>query len=140
MVNRLGAIGFFLAVLPACASSAAELVRVEGTIPLGSIAGRIDHVAVDLARRRLYVAELGNDSVSVVEVADREVTRRIDGLSEPQGVAYEAATDTLVITNGGDGSVRMFSAQTFQPTGRIDLSDDADNIRIDATAKRLLVG
>src|SRR5262245_8495752 len=32
-------------------------------IPLGDVSGRIDHLAIDLARRRLFVAELGNDTV-----------------------------------------------------------------------------
>src|SRR6185437_4474373 len=41
-------------------------LQLEGKIPLGSVRGRIDHMAIDLARRRLFVAELGNDSVGVV--------------------------------------------------------------------------
>jgi hypothetical protein len=36
---------------------------LEGKIPLGSVAGRIDHMAIDLARRRLFVAELGNNII-----------------------------------------------------------------------------
>jgi len=34
-----------------------EALSVEGTIPLGVIRGRIDHLAVDVSRRRLYVAQ-----------------------------------------------------------------------------------
>ena len=42
------------------------LLQLEAKIPLGAVSGRIDHMAVDLERRRLFVAELDNDSVGVV--------------------------------------------------------------------------
>ena len=34
-----------------------DALSVEGTIPLGDIRGRIDHLAADVSRRRLYVAQ-----------------------------------------------------------------------------------
>jgi hypothetical protein len=40
------------------AESAPPLV-LERTIPLTGVSGRIDHMAVDLGRKRLLVAELG---------------------------------------------------------------------------------
>ena len=43
-------------------------LQLETKIPLGSVAGRIDHMAIDLERHRLFVAELGNDSVGVVDL------------------------------------------------------------------------
>jgi DNA-binding beta-propeller fold protein YncE len=64
----------------------------------------------------------------------------IAGLMEPQGVGYEPSTDTLYVANGGDGSVRLYRGADYAETGRIDLGDDADNIRIDPTAKRVLIG
>jgi YVTN family beta-propeller protein len=70
-------------------------LQLEAKIPLGSARGRIDHMAVDLKRQRLFVAELGNDSVAIVDLADRKLIRTIIGLKEPQGVGYEPSTDTL---------------------------------------------
>jgi len=61
---------------------------LEAKIPLGEVSGRIDHLGIDTKRRRLLVAELGNNSVGVVDLAAGKVLRRITGLSEPQGVAY----------------------------------------------------
>jgi hypothetical protein len=43
----------------------AEPLVLESKIPLADVKGRIDHLAVDAARQRLYVAELGNNSVGV---------------------------------------------------------------------------
>jgi YVTN family beta-propeller protein len=113
---------------------------LEAKIPLGSISGRIDHLVVDLKRQRLFVAELGNNSLGVVDLAAGKVERTITGLSEPQGVAYEPTTDTVYVTNASDGSVRILRGEDLSPIGRIDLGDDADNVRIDAARKRVLVG
>jgi hypothetical protein len=129
-----------LAILAACSFASASALRVEATIPLGEVAGRIDHLAVDVARKRLFIAELGNDSVAIVDIGGRTVLRTIKGLAEPQGVGYEPSTDTLYVANGGDGSLRLFSGTTFDSTGAIDLRDDADNVRVDAANGRVLVG
>jgi hypothetical protein len=45
------------------------LLILERTIPLTNVSGRIDHMAVDLRRGRLFVAELGNNTVDVVDLA-----------------------------------------------------------------------
>jgi DNA-binding beta-propeller fold protein YncE len=115
-------------------------LALEAKIPLGEVKGRIDHLAVDLGRRRLFVAELGNDSVGVIDLDRREVIHVIADLRGPQGIAHEASTDTIYVANGGDGTVRIFKAADFASLGRMDLGDDADNIRVDATTKQLFIG
>src|SRR5215470_19731037 len=82
-------------------------LQLEAKIPLGNVAGRIDHMAIDLERHRLFVAELGNDSVGIVDLGARKVIHRISGLKEPQGLAYVRMSDSLYVANGGDGSVRV---------------------------------
>jgi YVTN family beta-propeller protein len=117
-----------------------KALQLEAKIPLGNVAGRIDHMAIDLQRHRLFVAELGNDSVGVVDLKARKVVHRISGLKEPQGLAYIRVSDSLYVANGGDGSVRIFRGPDYSPAGRIDLGTDADNIRADLSANRILVG
>ena len=109
-------------------------LQLETKIPLGDVRGRIDHMAVDLKRQRLFVAELGNDSVGIVDLSNRKVISRIPGLKEPQGVGYEPTTDMLYVANAGDGSVRLFEGGDYKATGQIELGSDVDNIRIDAAA------
>src|SRR3978361_401719 len=64
------------------------MVILVRTIPLADVSGRIDHMAVDLRRGRLFVAELGNNTVDVVDLASGKIIQRIKGLKEPQGVGY----------------------------------------------------
>jgi hypothetical protein len=115
-------------------------LRLEAKIPIGNVSGRIDHMAIDLTRQRLFIAELGNNTVGVVDLNSRNVIRNLAGLKEPQGVAYLPATDTLYIANGGDGSVRQFRGPDYTAAGQIDLGDDADNIRLDIPGNRVVVG
>jgi DNA-binding beta-propeller fold protein YncE len=128
-------------LLPAVgrAEDPAPLV-LEAKIPLGAVAGRIDHFAFDPQRQLLFVAELGNDSVGIVDLKERKVQHRITGLSEPQGVAYHPATTTLYVANAGDGSLRLYQAPAFRLLGTIALGADADNIRIDPWRNRIIVG
>jgi YVTN family beta-propeller protein len=91
-------------------------------------------------RQRLFVAELGNNSLGVVDVAAGKVLRTIAGLSEPQGVAYVPFADSVYVANGGDGSVRVLRGDDLAPIGRIELGNDADNVRVDTQRNRVLVG
>ena len=113
---------------------------LEAKIPLGQVSGRIDHLGIDVKRQRLLVAELGNNSLGVVDLAAGKVLSRISGLSEPQGVAYLPSSDSVFVANAGDGSVRVLRGEDLSPIGRIELGDDADNVRVDTARKRVLVG
>jgi DNA-binding beta-propeller fold protein YncE len=121
-------------------------LRLERTIPLPSIKGRIDHLAYDQDNQRLFVAALGNNTVEIIDLKDLKnsktgkVAHTITGLEEPQGLLYEPERKRLWIANGGDGTVRIFDAQTFQPLRSIELGDDADNIRRDPATRRIFVG
>jgi YVTN family beta-propeller protein len=121
-------------------AAGSDPLTVEKKIPLGEVAGRIDHLAFDSRRHRIYVAELGNNSVGIVDLKANRVARTVPGFDEPQGIAYEPTTDTVYVANGGDGSVRLFNGEDFAPLGTIALAKDADNVRIDPSTHRVYVG
>jgi len=116
-------------------------LRVEAKIPLGEVRGRIDHMAADINRRRVFVAELGNNTVGIVDVGQQAgVLQVLAGLKEPQGVGYLPNTDTLYVANGGDGSLRLFQGPNYTANGRTDLGSDADNVRVDQSRQHVVVG
>jgi DNA-binding beta-propeller fold protein YncE len=135
----LVAIGLTAPAVAIAQTAGAPLV-LETKIPLGDVSGRIDHLAIDLPRQRLLVAELGNNSLGVVDLRAAKLLRTIFGMDEPQGVAYVPSVDSVYVANGGDGSVRVLRADDFTPTGRIELGNDADNVRVDVARNRVLVG
>lgn len=122
------------------AADTPQALVLEREIPLEHVSGRIDHMAIDLGRRHLAVAELGNDTVDLIDLDSSRVIRRIDGLDEPQGIAFVANSDLFAVANGGDGSVKLFKGSDLSPAGIIDLGDDADNVRVDRSAGHVVVG
>src|ERR1700757_427258 len=126
-----------LLVSPGCAEEAPFLL--ERKIPLGDVRGRIDHLAVDLARNRLFVAELENDTVAVIDLESYKVMQVISDLSKPQGLGYHPPTDTLYVANGGDGTAAIFRGDDYRAITRIPLGKDADNVRMDIVGNRVFV-
>src|SRR5258708_39458148 len=116
------------------------ILNLEAKILLGEVKGRIDHMALDPLRNRLFVAELENNSVGIVDLKERKLVHVINGLSEPQGVGYEPSSDTLYVANGGDRAGRLYCGADYAGKGRIDFSDDADNVRVDPSTKRVFIG
>src|SRR5262245_58331693 len=112
---------------------------LERKIPLGEVRGRIDHLAVDLKRNRLFVAELENDTVAVVDVDAYKVVEIISGLKKPQGLGYHASTDALYAANGGDGTLAIFRGDDYRAIARMPLGQDADNVRVDAVGNQVIV-
>lgn len=120
------------------AAGPAPLV-LEATLPLSGVQGRIDHLAVDPQRRRLFVAELGNGTVEAIDLASGRSLARVGGLREPQGLAYLAARDELAVATGGDGMVRFYRASDLALAGSVSVGGDADNLRVDPRG-RVVVG
>jgi len=121
------------------AAQPAALV-LESKISLGAVRGRIDHLAFDVSRQRLFVAELGNDTVGVVDLKEHKTVQTLRGFKEPQGIGYVPSTDTVYVANGGNGVVRILQGADLTAAGQIELGDDADNVRVDEAAHQVLVG
>ncbi len=144
MIRNTGVLLFalLLCLPPGSAGSAdpGPPLVLEASIPLEHTGGRIDHMAVDLRRKRLFVAELGNGTLDVVDLAQRKVFARISGLKEPQGVGYSEKADLVVVASAGDGTVRFFQGEDMAPAGVLALGDDADNVRIEPRSGNVVVG
>ena len=105
---------FLLGLLVTSAAARAEEALVlEGKIAFPGVAGRIDHMAIDLAREQLLVAALGNGTLDVVDLPGGYRVKQVTGLHEPQGIAYAEKPDLVVVASAGDGSVRFFRGDDF---------------------------
>jgi YVTN family beta-propeller protein len=115
-------------------------LRLEKTIELPEVQGRIDHLSVDVKGQRLFVSALGNNTVEVIDLKAGRRIRTISGLQEPQGVLYVPASDRLYVANAKDGNVRVFDGSSYAALKALDYGDDADNLRYDSARKRIYVG
>ncbi len=133
----------FLLVLPIASAvrpQSGPPLALEEKIPLPDVEGRIDHLSIDVARRRLFVAALGNDTVEVLDLKAAKRVQTIRGLAEPQGVLFVPDADRLFVANGKDGTLRIFDGSSLALLRAIPMGDDADNVRPDPTSGRIWVG
>ena len=114
---------------------ALELVQ---TIPLKGPAGRLDHLALDKEHGRLFVANMANSSLDIVDLKAGKLLRQIPGQHKIQGVAYAADLDRIFVGNGEDGVCNVFDGKSYDLIKSIRL-DDADNVRFDPSKSRVYV-
>src|ERR1041385_1737055 len=110
------------------------------TIPLPGVEGRIDHFAFDPTGQRLFVCALGNNSVEIIDLRKGTRIHSISGLGSPQGVAYIPDLDRIFVANDHGGLCQIYDGKSYEQLATINLADDADNVRYDASAKQIYVG
>ena len=115
-------------------------LKLEQTIPLPDVRGRIDHMSLDAAGQRLFVSALGNNTVEVVDLKAGKRTNTISGLQEPQGALYVAGKNRLFVASAKDGTVKIFDGTSLRLLKTIEYGDDADNLRYDAERERIYIG
>ena len=123
----------------ATAQKAAPLRQVMA-IPLPDVAGRIDHLTVDLKGSKVFLAALEKNTVEVVDVAKGIVTRTLPGFQKPQGLLYLGSLHRLFVASGKDGTVKAFDGASLKPSVSAMVSLGADAIGYDPGAKELYVG
>jgi DNA-binding beta-propeller fold protein YncE len=114
---------------------ALELVQ---TIPLKGAAGRLDHLALDAKGDRLFIANLSNNSLDVVDLKAGKLIRQIPDQQKIQGVAYVPDLDRIFVGNGKDGVCNIFDGKSYERLRSIKL-DDADNVRYDPRGNQVYV-
>jgi DNA-binding beta-propeller fold protein YncE len=122
------------------ALSGQEPLTVVRAIELSGVEGRIDHLAIDTAAQRLFVAALGNNTVEILNLQETRPLKSLLGFREPQGLAFLPDLKRIAVANGQGDGVQMIDTDTYRVLSAVRLGDDSDNVRYDATAKRLFVG
>jgi DNA-binding beta-propeller fold protein YncE len=127
-----------LAVGQSTTGPAGAALREVGRIELPGVSGRIDHLAVDLEGKRLFVAALGADEVEVIDLQAGKRVAQLKGLREAQGVVYVPTMRRLFVAAGESGEVVAFEGE--KRVGTATGLPDADNMRVFAPIGRLVVG
>src|SRR5438876_11667245 len=120
--------------------SAQEPLTLVRSIDLPRVEGRIDHLSIDAAGQRLFVAALGNNTVEVLDLKSGSHVKSVPGFREPQGIAVVPDAKLIAVANGQGEGLQLLNADDYRPGRIIQLGDDSDNVRYDASAKRVYVG
>lgn len=120
------------------AADDAPLKRVQ-VIELKGPASRLDHLAIDAAGRRLFVANMANSSLDVVDLAQGKLVRQIPGQRGIQGIAFARPLDRIFVGNAIGGVFNVFDGRNYELLKTIKFADDADNVRYDPETKLVYV-
>jgi DNA-binding beta-propeller fold protein YncE len=120
---------------------AAEPATLEllQTIPLKGAAGRLDHLAIDSKHARLFVANLSNNSLDVVDLKAGKLLKQISDQKKIQGIAYAPDLDRIYVGNGTGGACNVFDGKEYKLLKSIKLPG-ADNVRYVARRRLVYVG
>jgi DNA-binding beta-propeller fold protein YncE len=121
---------------PVPAASAQPSLEPVQTIVLKGKAGKLDHLALDGKRDRLFLANTVNGTLDVVDLEGAKLLKQVAGQTGIQGVAYAADLDRIFVGLGGGGLCNVFDGADYRPLKTIKFTDDADNVRYDP-ARRL---
>jgi DNA-binding beta-propeller fold protein YncE len=110
-----------------------QIVKLRG--PAGK---RLDHLALDSKRGRLFVANMANASLDIIDLGAGKLLKSIPGQHGVQGVAYAPDVDRLFVGVGEDSVCNIFDGQAYQLVKSIKLPD-ADNVRYDPRSGRIFV-
>ena len=118
-------------------------LTLQQSIPLPEVTGKFDHFAFDSAGKRLFVAATGNHSVEVIDLTTGKVQQSITGLGKPHGLAWIAFTGSLYVADGSLGQLLVYkssSSSRLELAGKLNLSDDADDMVYNEAKHLLFVG
>src|SRR5262249_62019307 len=99
----------------------------------------LDHAAVAGRGARLFIANLSNNSLDVVDLKAGALVKQIPGQGKAQGVAYAPDLDRIFVGCGTDGLCNAFDGRTYKLLHSLKLPD-ADNVRYDPRTHRGYVG
>ena len=153
-MKRLNGFGFLLIIAitltacqvnqttpaPASAPPAAETAPpliLTATVPLEGVKGRFDHFAS--GKGKVFVSGLGNNSVEIIDLFQGTRVHEITGVPNPQGVAFSPEANKLFVASE-KGKVYIYDGDSYKLITTLDFDGGADNMRYDATAKRVYVG
>jgi hypothetical protein len=113
MTKRLAVCLIALIAGFATATSAQEkqALQLVQTIPLPGVTGRLDHMGVDLERKRLFVAAVANNTLEVVDLAGAKVIKSLAGLRTLRTHSSWAVTSTNYMYPVSTGTLGFFKAR-----------------------------
>jgi len=114
--------------------------RLVQTISLPNVKGRLDHMDVDVKRKRLFVAGLENGTLEVVDLQAGKWVRSIPGFEKPQGALYVPELNKLFVASGDDGMLRVFWGDTLDLLDPIQLDRGPNRVVYEPHSKLVYVG
>jgi hypothetical protein len=117
-----------------------EVLTLVQTIPLPGVKGRLDHMAVDLAGDRLFVAASDNNTLEVVDLAAGKVTKSLGGFRATQDALFLGGDFNKLFVSSLDGHVRTFQGESLWLIQDLKIEPDANRLFYDPATSLIYFG
>jgi hypothetical protein len=135
----VGVASLSVALLPAYGLDK-DTLRLVQTIPLPGVGGRLDHMAVDLEKRRLFVAAVANGTLEVLDLDAGKVINSIPGIKDAQDALFLGGQFNKLYVSSLDGTLRIFQGETFRLIQSLKLEPDPNRLLYDPATDLIYFG
>ncbi len=108
-------------------------------VPLAGGGSRFDYQSINVDRRRLYVAHLGADMVTVFDIDSRTVIRDIPHVPKPHGILAVPELHQVYVSATGTDQVYVIDELSLEVTAKIPAGHYPDGLAFDPKSKRIFV-
>src|SRR6266853_3905974 len=117
-----------------------QALRLVQTIPLPGVTGRLDHMGVDLEKKRLFVAAVANNTLEVVDLTGGKVIKSLAGFKDTQDALFLGGDFNKLYVSSLDGHVRVFQGESFWPVRDFKIEPDPNRLFFDPATKLIYFG
>jgi hypothetical protein len=115
-------------------------LRLVQTIPLPGINGRLDHMAVDLEKKRLFVAAVANGTLEVIDLGAGKVINSLTGFKDTQDALFLGGQFNKLYVSSLDGTLRIFQGESFRLIQALKLEPDPNRLLYDPATDLIYFG
>ncbi len=108
-------------------------------IPLSGSATRLDYQSINENARRLYIAHLGADMVTVVDVDSLRIVKDITDIPRPHGILAIPELHQIYVSATGVDQVFVIDEATLNVVAKIPAGHYPDGIAFDPKSQRVFV-
>jgi hypothetical protein len=117
-----------------------QTLRLLQTIPLPGVKGRLDHMGVDVEKKRLFVATVDNNTLEIVDLSAGKVIKSLTGFKDTQDALFLGGEFNKLYVSSLDGHVRVFQGETFRLVQDFKIEPDANRLFYDPTTNLIYFG
>lgn len=114
-------------------------LRLVQTVSVPGVERKWDHFGVDLKGQRLFVASEEEPAVEVFDLKTTQHLRTITAFKEPHNILPFPELDHIFVVDGGASELKILKYDSYELTGHIGLTIDADPVAYDPATKYLYV-
>src|SRR3984957_11328164 len=115
-------------------------LRLVQTIPMSGVSGRLDHMAADLEKKRLFVAAVANGTLEVLDLNAGKVINSISGIKDTQDALFLGGQFNKLYVSSLDGTLRIYQGETFRLVQALKLEPDPNRLLYDPATDLIYFG